>query len=127
MLSTPSKYALKALMYLAECEPEEFVPVPDVAENARVPAAYLSKILKTLVRVELLDSRKGVNGGIKIRKKTVSFYEVCEALDDPIVTTTCLLNHSHCRGQSKCEFHDSWQREREKIHAFLKRSKLKRP
>lgn len=125
MLSTPSKYALRALQHLAAEGSEEFIPVEVLAENTDIPAAYLSKIMKTLAHYGMVESRRGIHGGVRFTAVGCSFFEVCEVLDDPIVRDSCLLGNRKCgAGNTYCEKHLQWSKQRDRIHNFLKQMKV---
>ena len=124
MLSRPSKYALRAIQELVEIPADEFLPVVDLAEIADVPAPFLSKLMKQLAYSGIVKTRKGVHGGVRLEKRTVSFFEVCEAMQDPIIVETCFLADKMCSKNSPCPFHERWSKERARIHGFLRKSKI---
>ena len=126
MLSTSSKYAIKALISLSKVEAAKYQTVPNLAKLSDVPAPYLSKIMKVLSRKGIVESKKGLNGGIRLTKKAISFFQICEVLNDPIVFEHCFLSNSKCNMKNPCEFHSSWSKERTKILSYLKKNKIKR-
>ena len=97
MLSATSKYAFRALLFLEEQEGDDYVPVQQVAKAAKIPPAYLSKIVKTLRENELLLARRGKEGGIRLIDKSISFHQICVALKDPVLTEHCLLSDTRCQ------------------------------
>ena len=124
MLNSTSKYAIKALVDLAHRDPNIFISIQTLAKATKVPEAYLSKIFKTLTAAGIVESRRGVGGGIKIKKKSINFYRICEILDDPIIQQHCLLSKHACDKKKPCPYHSEWKKERESILRFLKRSKI---
>src|SRR5690349_4716071 len=63
MLSTTSEYALRALTRLAAAPDGESMLGRDLAEQAGIPANYLSKIMWTLGNAGLIDATRGNHGG----------------------------------------------------------------
>ena len=63
MISQKAKYAIKALMYLAEKPQGEPVRTIDIAKNARIPKKFLEHILLDLKNATLVSSKQGVLGG----------------------------------------------------------------
>jgi Rrf2 family protein len=122
MLSSPSKYALKALLVLSKRGSEDFHSVSKLAEEAEIPAPYLSKIIESLGRSNLVETKKGVGGGVRIAKKKISFYEVCEVFREPVLIQNCLLSSSECIPGQYCSVHEEWKVERKRIVVFLKSS-----
>jgi Rrf2 family protein len=63
MLSKKAKYAIKALLALAEADPEEPMRIADLARSEQIPPKFLELILLGLRNQGLLRSRKGKGGG----------------------------------------------------------------
>ena len=63
MLSKKAKYAIKALLALAEHDREEPVRIADLARDEQIPAKFLELILLDLRNQGILQSRKGKGGG----------------------------------------------------------------
>ncbi|RIL09910.1 MAG: hypothetical protein DCC75_05505 [Proteobacteria bacterium] len=127
MLSLSSKYALRALRSLAQMDPECFVRVDILSRKADVPGPYLSKVIKVLARKDIVETRRGLTGGVRLSRRgsTATFYDVCEALQDPIVHQPCILSKSACRAAAPCHLHNQWSKVRGRISKFLKGAKIK--
>ena len=124
MLSVPSKHALKALLTLSEYERGEHIPVTMLAEEAELPAPYLSKLLKQLAREKLVITKKGPKGGVALPNAKISVIAVCEVFADPILKDTCMLSKSICSTTAPCPFHKLWSHERKKVQSFLKKLRI---
>ena len=124
VISSSSKYAIRALLCLAAEEDRDFVPVEVLAEEADVPSAFLSKIIQALAAEGLLETRRGKSGGVRLCEGPLSFFDICEALHDPVIYETCLLSNSRCSRVSPCPFHDHWFAERARIRQFLRDLKI---
>ncbi len=128
MLSASSKYALRALLCLAKYQDnsETFMRVDVLSEEAGVPAPYLSKIIKILARKDIVETRRGLTGGVRLgaNKKKITFFDICEALDEPIINEECLLSKKACNANAPCPLHHEWKKNREGIYKFLKRAKI---
>ena len=122
MLSTPSKYALRALMWLGTKSQTEFYSVRAIARGAKVPEPYLSKLMKKLAARKIVETKKGVGGGVRLKKDKVTFFEVCKVLGDPVISEYCMLSNKKCNKGKPCHMHSVWSREQNRIHSFLKRS-----
>lgn len=113
MLSKKTKYALKALGYLAGRYGEGPVLISEISLKKKIPIKFLETILLELKQVGMLDSKKGKGGGyylVESPKKTtlakairvvggpiallpcvsLNFYEKCEDCDE----TFCGLNRA---------------------------------
>lgn len=82
MLTKTSEYALRAVVALAS-RPGDSLLSPYLAEITGVPPAYLSKVLRTLVREELVRSQRGQGGGFSLAlpAEKISVLDVIEAVD----------------------------------------------
>lgn len=91
MLSQKAKYALKALLVLAEREPGVPIQVIEVAETARVPRKFLELILLELKRHGLLHSQRGKHGGylLALPPSEITFGQVVRAVDGPLAPIPC--------------------------------------
>jgi len=71
MLSRKTKYALKALIALAEHGPETPVRIADLARDQQIPPKFLELILLELRNQGILRSRKGKGGGYLLAVDTL--------------------------------------------------------
>lgn len=105
MLSQTAEYALRAMASLAY-QPDGLVPTPTLAEQTRVPANYLAKVLQLLSGAGLIVGRRGVGGGYRLAKPAdeITLLNVVNAVDPIQRITTCPLglpNH----GGNLCPLH----------------------
>ena len=91
MLSQKAKYALRALLMLAEAPPEGLVLIQDIADRQKVPRKFLELILLELKRHGFVHSQRGRSGGYLLARPagTISFGQVVRAMDGPIAPLPC--------------------------------------
>jgi Rrf2 family protein len=91
MLSQKAKYALRALLMLAEQPEADMVMIADIAERENVPRKFLEAILVDLRKRGLLDSRRGKYGGYRLAKpaNAISFGEIIRIVDGPLAPLPC--------------------------------------
>ncbi|MBZ0188969.1 MAG: Rrf2 family transcriptional regulator [Candidatus Obscuribacterales bacterium] len=92
MISQTAEYALRAIVFLAMNTGSAFT-TQQIAETTKVPSAYLSKVLKSLVRAGLLQSRRGLGGGFVLAKpaEEMNILQVLNAVDPIQRIRTCPL------------------------------------
>jgi Rrf2 family protein len=154
MLSAQSKYALRALLYLQRHSEQQvqllggarkrsnqgasateqvselpFLRVDEIAAETKLPAPYLSKVLKGLAERGIIESRRGKNGGVRLNSSqlSTSFFEVCQAMQDPLVREECMLFKKPCDPNDPCAFHTKWCTTKQKFLHFLKATTLSSP
>jgi Rrf2 family protein len=101
MLSQKARYALHALIVLAEHGEEEPIMIADIAEQARVPRKFLEQILLDLKRRGIVRSLRGRSGGYLLGKapKNITFAEVIRTIDGPLALSPCVSTTAY----HKCE------------------------
>jgi Rrf2 family protein len=99
MLSQKAKYALRAMLELAEARPGEALLISEIAERQRLPKKFLEQILLELKRRGLVQSKRGKNGGYALLKpaSTISFGEVIRIVDGPMAPLPCLSRTAYRR------------------------------
>jgi len=85
-VSKSTGYALLAVGYIAKNQGDAVVLSEDIAKQYDIPLEYLLKILHQLVRVNVLRSKRGPQGGFWLAKPTnkITMLEVIEAVDGPL-------------------------------------------
>jgi Rrf2 family protein len=123
MLSPQVCYAVKALAQVAAARGRA-VSVREIAREAKVPPAYLAKIVRTLSRRGLVATRRGVGGGVSAARATplasVTIHDLCVAFDDPLVEQRCLVGEATCSDERACPAHAFWAPQRERLRRFLR-------
>lgn len=124
-LSVTTGYAIKALMCLesGDCVPRH---VSDIARCTGVPRAYLAKILNSLARQGLVQTKRGYHGGISLAgtAEDISLLQVVEAVEGDQWLGECLLGMNGCDALAICPTHDFWSRIRQEITEELRKTTL---
>src|ERR1700739_1422139 len=92
MLSQKARYALHALLVLADHGDGEPVMIAEIAEQARVPRKFLEQILLDLKRRGIVRSLRGRAGGYLLGRqpKNITFAEVIRTIDGPLALSPCV-------------------------------------
>ena len=97
MISKKCKYAIKALLYLADHQSDErSVFSSEIAEKENIPKKFLETILRELRNFKLLQSQRGKTGGYRLIKNPDDIYlsELIRMVDGPIAMLPCVsLNY----------------------------------
>jgi Rrf2 family protein len=101
MLSQKARYALHALLVLAEHGDGDPIMIADIAERARVPRKFLEQILLDLKRRGIVRSMRGRAGGYLLGRlpKNITFAEVIRTIDGPLALSPCVSTTAY----HKCE------------------------
>ena len=92
MLSQKARYALHALIVLAEHGAGEPKMIANIAEEARVPRKFLEQILLDLKRRGIVRSLRGRAGGYLLGRppKNITFAEIIRTIDGPLALAPCV-------------------------------------
>jgi len=101
MLSQKARYALQALIVLAEHGDGEPMMIADIAEQARAPRKFLEQILVDLKKRGIVRSLRGRAGGYLLGRapKTITFAEIIRTIDGPLALSPCVSATAY----HKCE------------------------
>lgn len=125
MLTQSVGYAASALGYLAGSGQRQLL-VRDMAGAVGVPGAYLAKIMNQLARRGLVATQRGIGGGVALARAPgeITLYDLCVALDDPVVQQSCMMGIAVCSDERSCPAHSFWKGARERQLEFLTRTTL---
>jgi Rrf2 family protein len=126
MFSTTCEYALRALVSLARMPKDTAVLGRDLAEQAGIPANYLSKILLTLRNAGILTTARGTGGGYRLRKSAeeIRLIHIVELFDGARARPACLLGGKECSDEEPCSAHAAWRDVRAAYVNFLESTTL---
>lgn len=82
MISQSVEYALRAVVTIAQHNGQPCT-VQQIAQIARIPAPYLSKLMRGLARVKLVRSQRGVHGGFVLTRPAsqLTLWDVVDAVE----------------------------------------------
>ena len=69
MVSSKGRYALRVMIYLAQNDREELIPLKEIAENQNISMKYLEMIVGLLHKGNMLISGRGKKGGYRLARK----------------------------------------------------------
>ncbi|OYW19194.1 MAG: transcriptional regulator [Planctomycetales bacterium 12-60-4] len=95
MFSQTVEYALRAVVFLADRAPRACT-TDQISEVTKVPKPYLSKVLQGLARGGVVQTQRGVGGGVTLVKspEDLTILEVVNAVEPIQRIRTCPLGLS---------------------------------
>jgi Rrf2 family protein len=121
-LTKKADYGLMAMKHLAEHAPHGALSAKDVADAYGIPQEALAKILQRLAKARLLTSQHGINGGYTLARdpKTISAFEVIQAIDGPLFITSCVTVRGECGQSGRCTVREPLRKVNESIEQVLR-------
>jgi Rrf2 family protein len=103
LLTKNTDYAIRALMALAMSD-ETYISSRKIAETQKLPYQYLRTIIQELIRKELVISKEGVNGGIKLKKdpRTIRIVDIIHIFQGEIELSDCMFRTKICENRQVC-------------------------
>ena len=122
-LSTKGRYAVMAMVDLAQRSGDGPVCLADVAERQEISLSYLEQLFAKLRRGGLVKSVRGPGGGYLLahHRNRTRIADIILAVDEPIHAIRCKPGATiGCRGdRSRCLTHDLWEELSNQIHLYL--------
>lgn len=122
MISTKGRYALRVMLDLAQQEPDQFIPLDEIAGRQGISKKYLEIILKTLVREKLLKGLRGKGGGYKLTRTPEEYTvgEILELTEGSLATVACLQPDAEpCDRTDACITLPMWKKFDKVVHDFF--------
>ena len=127
MLTQRSRYALRAMLFLAEAQPGAApVPMGRIADAANVPRKFLELILADLREAGLLTSQRGKLGGYRLARPNhlISLGDVIRTIEGPLALVPCVSRTAYrrcedCRDEAACAIRRAMARVRDETARIL--------
>ncbi|MBI3881423.1 MAG: Rrf2 family transcriptional regulator [Verrucomicrobia bacterium] len=109
-LSVRGKYALRALIVLGReyRADDSVVRIQQVAEVQNIPKRFLEQILNDLKAAGIVESKRGVAGGYRLRRppERITLAEVVRHIEGPLAPVGCVSQHFYeacsCPSEERC-------------------------
>ncbi|MET0546319.1 MAG: Rrf2 family transcriptional regulator [Caulobacterales bacterium] len=131
MLTSKAKYALRAMIDLAEQSGGKPVFIADIAARQDIPRRFLENILIELRKEHLVVSHRGKNGGYALARapQDISFAEVIRCIDGPLALAPCASQNAYrrcddCVDEATCAIRKTLIELRESTAKILEKTKL---
>ena len=127
MLTQRSRYALRAMLFLAE-QPAGGAPVAmtRIAVGATVPRKFLELILADLRGAGFLLSTRGKMGGYRLAKPShlISMGEIIRVIEGPLALVPCVSRTAYrrcldCHSEADCAIRHAMMRVRDETARIL--------
>ena len=126
-LSVRGEYALRALLVLARDyqEDDSVVRIQEVSERQNIPKRFLEQILNDLKSAGIVESKRGVAGGYRLRRppERVKLAEIIRHIEGPLAPVSCVsegfYERCSCPNEEKCGIRSVMKEVRDAIASIL--------
>ena len=119
-LSKLTDYATVILSFMARDNTQVHAAM-EIASITGIALPTVSKILKLLVKANVLTSTRGAKGGYALAgaPEKITIAAVISALEGPIALTECSISQQKCEQASGCGIRGNWSLINQTIHNAL--------
>lgn len=110
-MSTKGRYAVMALIDIAEHSGGEPVSLAEIAERQEISQEYLEQLFGKLRKAGLVESARGPGGGYRLSRSMadIAMADVILAVDEELRVTRCDGDAVEgCVKGERCNAHDLW-------------------
>lgn len=126
-LSNTSQYAIRILAYITDHKDSHLINATELAEALIIPYKFLTKIMTTLVKANLVVSIRGRDGGYRLSRSAseIMVDDILNLFNDSVKDEQCVLGIGFCNGMCKCALHDQWREPKLLMQKMFRQSSLK--
>lgn len=131
-LSVRGEYALRALMVLARDfqEDDSVVRIQQISKKQNIPKRFLEQILNDLKSARIVESKRGVSGGYRLRRRpeTITLAEIVRHIEGPLAPVSCVSENYYekcsCPDESRCAIRSIMKQVRDDIVKLMEATTL---
>jgi Rrf2 family protein len=103
LITKETDYAIRAILNLAR-RPGEFASSRDIAGSEEIPLQFLRRILQTLIKHDIVESREGAAGGVRLVAKPAKLrlIDVMEVFQGKLQLSDCMFRKRLCSNAKTC-------------------------
>ena len=122
MISSRGRYALRAMLDMAEHGGGEWLRLSDIAQRQQLSKKYLESIMASLSRAELVESAVGKAGGYRLTRSPEDYPggEILRAVEGNLSPIACQSEDgSGCGASCDCDARLFWQGLEDQINSYV--------
>ena len=122
IVSTKGRYALRVMVCFAQKDPNEFIPLKEIAEKEEISQKYLESIMTTLSKAGMVDAVHGKGGGYRLNRNPEEYTvgSILKLTEGSLAPVSCTVQGpSACSRASCCEALPMWEKLDKMIDEFF--------
>lgn len=113
IVSTKGRYALRVMVCLAQKNPEEYIPLKEIAEAEHISQKYLESIMTTLSKADFVDAVHGKGGGYRLNRVPSAYTigSILKLTEGSLAVASCsTTGPAACARTTCCEAKPMWDK-----------------
>lgn len=108
--SVSCEYAIRALVYLARQTQGHYCTIEEIHDQEQIPRSFIAKLLQTLAKQGMVNSRKGPGGGFTLARSAdeITLYDVMKQMDGVEQISRCIVGLGVCSDGRNCPVDYAW-------------------
>lgn len=125
-ISTKADYALIIMLELAKHPKLSYLALSSIAKKMKISASYLTQIAQPLVKANLVISKEGQSGGLRLARsaRQISILDILEAIDGGAKLKCFQSGAKACPSIKLCGVKSAWLIIIDDIKISLKKRRL---
>jgi Rrf2 family protein len=125
-LHNTTQYAIRLLSYIAVNSEKKQFNAKELSEILDIPYKFLTKIMTTLVKEDLIISIRGREGGYQLSRDAsqITMMDILNVFHESENDGTCILGIGVCDSKNKCALHDQWVTPKNMIQKMFEETTL---
>ena len=122
IVSTKGRYALRVMVYLAQKDAGEYVPLKEIAEAEHISQKYLESIMTVLSKADFVDAVHGKGGGYRLSRTPEQYTigSILKLTEGSLAAVSCTANTpAGCQRGNCCEARPMWEKLDAMIDSFF--------
>jgi len=109
-LSTRTRYAVRAMIELAQNEASRPLQLKVIAERQDISVKYLEQLMAVLRAAGLIRSVRGSKGGYVLSRAAnqIRLSDILHCLEGPVTTVECVEDSQSCVRAAECAARQVW-------------------
>jgi Rrf2 family protein len=131
MITQRCRYALKAMLNLAQCPPGQPKQVRAISIEENIPRKFLESIMSDMRRSGLVEASRGKLGGYALSRppELITFGDIMRIIDGPLALLACVSHKFYqrcvdCDDEQTCNLRRIMAQVRKQTSDILDRSTL---
>lgn len=127
-ITTKTRYGIRALIYVGEKTwgKKDLIRIKEISDKENISVQYLEQILNKLKKAEIIEGKRGPNGGYRLIQSpdSINMYNLFKILESKIELVQCDKSSKSCTGD-ECRTFYLWKKLNMEIEKILKNTSLK--
>ena len=100
---------------------KEFMQIKKITDALIIPYHFLSKNMQTVTKAGLVESKRGITGGVRLAKPAadIKILDIIRTIDGDKYFDMCILGIGLCEAENPCALHEEWAKRKDELIAMF--------